>query len=235
MTTFNVYCDESAHLPDNRQPVMILGASWCPLEETRRISNELRSIKERHGLARDFEMKWIKISPAKLEFYREVVDYFFDETALRFRALIIADKTKLDHAGFGQDHDTWYYKMYFSMLKVVIAPDHRFRIYLDIKDTRSSEKIRKLHEVLCSSIYDFDQSIIERVQTVRSNEIEILQVTDLLIGAVRYANIPDTGSAAKQAIVNHVKKRSRYRLSRTTLLKEDKFNLFFWHSREAHP
>ena len=30
---FNVYCDESCHLEHDRQKVMILGATWCPLDE----------------------------------------------------------------------------------------------------------------------------------------------------------------------------------------------------------
>ena len=233
MTTYNVYCDESAHLPNNHQPVMVLGAIWCPLDETRRVSDAIKVIKEKHGLGRDFEMKWTKVSPAKLGFYSDIIDLFFEEKELCFRALVIADKAALDHAGFEQDHDTWYYKMYFSMLKTIIAPDHRFRIYVDIKDTQSAEKINKLHDVLCNSVFDFDKSIIERIQTVRSHEVEILQLTDLLMGAVRYANVSGTGSSAKQALVDQVKRCSRYRLNQSTLLRAEKFNLFFWRSRGA--
>jgi hypothetical protein len=233
MTLYNVYCDESAHLPANHQPVMVLGATQCPLKETRHISDTLRSIKSEHGLARNFEMKWTKVSPAQLDFYTEVIDFFFDEEALRFRALVIADKTKLDHASFSQDHDSWYYKMYYSMMKAIISPMDRFRIYLDIKDTRSTDKIQKLHKVLCNTLYDFDHAIIERVQTVRSHEIELLQLTDLLMGAVRYANTAATGSSAKQALVKQVQTRSGYTLSRSTLLKEEKLNLFFWRSKET--
>ena len=83
---------------------MVLGALWCPTGESRSISVRLREIKRRHGLPAHFEMKWTKISPAKVEFYRDVADYFFDDDDLHFRGLLIPDKSALDHAAFAQDH-----------------------------------------------------------------------------------------------------------------------------------
>ena len=233
MTTYNIYCDESAHMLHTDQPVMVLGAVQCPLSETRRISDELRAIKRRHGLSSSYETKWTKVSPAKLDFFKETIEFFFDNADLSFRALLIADKAQLDHDHFGQDHDTWYYKMYYSLLQAIISPKNRFRIYLDIKDTRNADKIRKLHEVLCNKARDFDQNIIERVQTVRSHEVEILQLTDLLMGAIRYANLDRNQSAAKSQLVDVVRIRSGYSLTLSTLLREDKLNLFFWRPREA--
>ena len=158
--TFNVYCDESCHLENDQQPTMVLGGVWCPLERTREISARLQEIKAQHGLPRDFEIKWTKVSPAKLAFYLEVLDYFFDNDALHFRGLVVQDKSKLRHELYAQNHETWYYKMYFSMLKVILTPDDCYRIYLDIKDTRGATRVAKLHDVLCNNIYDFRREII---------------------------------------------------------------------------
>ena len=103
---FNVYCDESCHLENDGKSAMVIGAIWCPLEHVRQISHALRDILQRHGLSHDFEVKWTKVSPAKVEFYLNWMRYFFDTVALHFRALIIPDKTKLNHAAFPeQDHD----------------------------------------------------------------------------------------------------------------------------------
>ncbi len=165
----NIYCDESGHLPNDRLPVMVLGAVWCPAEKAREIAVRLREIKAHHGCPPGFEVKWSKVSPAGQRLYLDLVDYFFDDDDLHARALIVPDKGLLDHARFGQDHDTWYYKMYFEMLNVLLAPTGRYRIYLDIKDTRSARKVAKLHEVLANNIYDFRREIVERVQTVRSH------------------------------------------------------------------
>jgi hypothetical protein len=231
-TTYNVYCDESCHLERDGQPVMVLGAVWCPLEKSREISMRIREIKAGHGLPPTFECKWTKVSPAKQEFYLELLNYFFDNDNLHFRALIVPDKTKLQHDLYGQDHDTWYYKMYFDMLKAILGPEDCYRIYLDIKDTRSADKIAKLHEVLCNNIYDFERTIIERVQTVRSHEVEPLQLTDLLVGIVSYANRGLRESSAKLGMVQRMIDRSGYGLTRTTLLRENKVNLFVWQAAE---
>ncbi|MCP9447053.1 MAG: DUF3800 domain-containing protein [Nitrospira sp.] len=232
--TYNIYCDESCHLEHDRQPAMVLGAVWCPLDKTREIAVRVREIKRKHVLAPGFEVKWTKVSPGKKQFYLDLLDYFFDDDDLHFRGLVVPDKAKLDHAAFpGQDHDVWYYKMYFDMLKVILSPKGRYRIYLDIKDTRGAEKVRKLHDVLCNNLYDFSREIIERVQLVHSHEIEQLQLADLLIGAVSYMNRGLHSNAGKQALVERMKQRSGYCLTKTTLLREDKVNLFRWTAQEV--
>lgn len=230
---FNIYCDESCHLEHDGQSAMVLGALWCPLDKTREIAVRIREIKRKHAVAPAFEVKWTKVSPGKKQLYLDLLDYFFDDDDLHFRGLVVPDKTKLNHAAFpGQDHDAWYYKMYFDMLKVILSPKGRYRIYLDIKDTRGAEKVKKLHDVLCNNLYDFSREIVERVQLVHSHEIEQLQLADLLIGAVSYMNRGLHSNAGKQALVNRMRQRSGYSLTKTTLLREDKVNLFRWQAQE---
>jgi len=112
---------------------------------------------------------------------------------------------------------------------VVLQPEDKFHIYIDIKDTRGATKIRKLHEVLANSLYDFSRDIVERVQTVRSHEVGLMQLADILVGVVSAANRPSPQrSAAKASLVGRARERSRYTLARSTLLREKKFNLFCW-------
>jgi hypothetical protein len=231
--TFNIYCDESCHLENDQQKVMVLGAVWCPLEKTREIAVRLREIKTRHGLKLPFELKWNKVSKGKTAYYREVLDYFFDDDDLHFRALVVPDKSKLRHEEFGQDHDTWYYKMMFGLLEPLLSPEFRYRIYLDKKDTRSAAKVAKLHEVLSNKLYDFDRKIIEWVQVVSSHEVEQLQMTDFLAGAVSYANRALSANLAKMALLERIRERSRYSLTRSTLLREPKLNIFVWQAGEG--
>lgn len=230
--TFNIYCDESCHLELDGINVMVLGGVWCPQNKLKGINQRIKQIKSRNGVAENAELKWTKISPAKLDLYQDLVNYFFDDDDLRFRALIVPDKSKLDHRRFHQDHDTWYYKMYFEMLKVILSPSDRYEIYIDIKDTHSYEKAQKLQEVCCNSMYDFSYQVIQRLQPIRSDEVQIMQIVDVLIGAVAYQNrhFPDdfTKSAAKLSIIDLIRKRSHYTLQKTTLLREEKFNLFVW-------
>ena len=232
MTTYNVYCDESGHLPNDGLPNMVLGAIWTPKDRVHQLASQLRTLKKSHGISPQLEVKWTKVSPAKIDFYMALVDFFFDQDDLHFRSLVATDKSRLNHAAFYQDHDTWYYKMYFSMLKSIITPSDRFRIYLDIKDSRSADKTSKLHDVLCNNIYDFDHAIIERVQTIRSHESEVLQLADLLIGAVQHTWRGPLRDKAEDVLVRRIQERSRYSLARSTLLNEHKFNLFVWRARE---
>jgi hypothetical protein len=233
VTEYNIYCDESCHLEGDGQRVMVLGALWCPSIKVREIAKRIKEIKAKHSLPLHFESKWTKVSPGKLSFYAELLDYFFDDDDLHFRALIVPDKSKLRHKDFGQDHDTWYYKMYFDMLKVILDPQAVYEIYVDVKDTRSSDKMRQLHEVLCNNMYDFERRIISRIQTVRSHEVEQIQLVDLLIGIISYANRGITSSSAKLSLVGRMRKRSHYQLTRTTLLAERKVNLFRWEATEG--
>lgn len=227
---FNVYCDESCHLEHDHQRVMVLGAVWCHLEEVPGISRRLKEIKTGHGMAETFEIKWRKVSPGGESMYLDFMDYFFDDDDLHFRCLIVPDKSLLRHDEFRQNHDTWYYEMYFDLMKVIIRPDAEYHFYLDIKDTRSSEKVARLHDVLAKSQYDFSRKIVRRVQTVRSEEVQLLQLTDLLIGAISYANRGLSGNRAKLRLVQRMRERSGYRLDRTTLLREEKVNIFRWHA-----
>lgn len=229
-STLNIYCDESCHLPNDAQRVMVLGAVVCPVDRSRDISTQLRQIRERHGLPTAFEVKWTKVSPAKVDYYLDLVDYFFSEQDLKFRA-VVAPKAGLDHERFGQTHDDWYYKMMYQLLRNLLGSGARYRIYLDKKDTRSGEKVQRLHRILGNTILDFDRQVVERVQIVESHDVVQLQLADLLLGAVSYVNRDLNTSAAKLALVDRVRRRSGYSLNRSTPLGEDKFNIFHWRSR----
>lgn len=225
---YNVYCDESCHLENDRQSAMALGAIWCPLDKAQEISVRLREIKVKHELNSAFEIKWTKVSPAKQQFYLDIVDYFFEDDDLHFRGLVIPNKSLINHQQYQQDHDQWYYKMYFNLIKVILDPQAQYRIYLDIKDTNGADKVRSLHDVLANNMFDFSKQVVQRVQTVRSHEIEILQLTDLLLGAIAYTNRNLTTSTAKNAMVQRIKERSGYTLTKNTLYRENKVNLFCW-------
>lgn len=225
---YNVYCDESCHLENDGQKVMALGAVWCPISKRREVADRVRDIKQKYGLSPQHEIKWTNISPAKLDFYLDLVDFFFDDDDLHFRVLVVPDKSKINHDAFSQDHDQWYYKMYFTMLKSIFTPHDRYRVYIDIKDTQGGSKIQKLHDVICNNLYDFSKNIVQHVSLVDSAQVQQQQLADLLIGATMYINRGELNSEAKKAVVEKIQKRSGYSLTRTTLPRENKCNVFIW-------
>lgn len=228
MTQFNIYCDESCHLPHDRQPVMVLGALKMPAERAPEVADRIRAIKAEHGLPPAAELKWGKVSPRWLDVYAAMVDFFFDETDLAART-VVAQKVNLDHEAFNQTHDDWYYKTYYLLLRDFLKAEHEYRVYLDIKDTRGGPKVRHLHDVLCSGMYDFSGQTLTRLQTVRSHEVQHLQLVDILVGALGYANRQITDpSPAKLALVEQISRRSGRDLQRSTPRAESKFNVFHW-------
>lgn len=225
---FNIYCDESCHLENDGEKAMVLGGVWCPADKKDEIFRRLREIKEEHGLNKRFEIKWNKVSKGQLAFYMDIINYFFDNGDLHFRVLVVPNKSELKHDEFGQSHDTIYYKMYFNLLKTLFEPDCAYNIYIDIKDTRGQKKVEKLHEVLCNNHYDFNRELIKKVQQVRSEEVELVALADLLIGAMSYLHRGKTTSEAKLKLIERIKERSKYNLMASTLYRENKFNIFVW-------
>jgi hypothetical protein len=243
--TINIYCDESCHLQNDKEPVMVIGAVYCPIEKKEEIFERLYSFKVKHNLIpknkkndKDnrpyYELKWNKVSKSKIEYYKDVINYFFDDDDLQFRVLVVSNKTDINYEKFNHTHDTFYYKMYFGMLKAILNPENSHHIYIDIKDTKSKEKVHKLEQVLRNDKYDYSKEIIKKVQQVRSHEVEILQLADLLVGATAYVNRGLANSKAKNELINLIKHRSKYSLTKSTLLKERKFNVFIWEPQKPY-
>ena len=228
-----IYCDESCHLEKDLSKVMVLGAVWCPYLKKEEIFERIKEIKTKHNLSDKFEIKWNKVSASKVLFYKELVDFFFDDDDLHFRALVVPDKSILDHQKYNQTHDHFYYKMYFDLLKVILEPGSSYNIYMDIKDTKSQEKIDELKNILRHNHYDFSQQIVRNVQQIRSHEVSVLQLADLLIGAVCYNQRGLTSNKGKVELIDRIKKRSGYSLTNSTLYKEDKMNLFIWKGKTS--
>lgn len=231
MSSFNIYCDESCHLENDKQSSMVLGAISCPNELVRKSAIEIKQIKAKYDLGPFFEAKWVKVSPSKEDFFLELINYFFDNPYLSFRALIIPDKSKIEHKRFDQTHDDWYYKMYYLLLKEMVNKQSYYNIFIDIKDTRSIMKLRKLHDILCNSLEDNSKEIIKKLIQVRSHEIELMQLTDLFIGAISYTHRGLNTSQAKINIVNTIEQKSGHSLKVKTNLSQTKLNLFVWNAK----
>lgn len=229
---YNIYCDESCHLLHDNRHYMIIGCTWCKKEKTKEIHSRIREIKKRNNINPDGEIKWTKISKGNEMPYMDLVNYFFDNDDIYFRAIII-DKQTLNHEAYSQTHEDWYYKMLFLLLHNILQSTDSYNIYLDYKDTQSGTRSKKLHEVLCSSEYDYQQKIIRNIQCLPSNEIGMIQLCDVLIGVLGYSKEGLNGNTGKQDLIDLVKKRSGRNLTRTTLPSERKFNLFYWRSNNG--
>lgn len=216
--TFNFYCDESCHLEKDNLPYMIISYISCSYNQVKLHSHNIRAIKLKHFVKG--EVKWSSLSKSRYPFYSELIEYFF-ATDLQFRAIVI-DKSKLKHEEFNQSHNDFYDKMYFQLLSKKIFPEHNYNIYLDIKDTQSYKKAASLKVFLNRNFIS-----VRNLHTIQSHESELMQLTDVIMGAIGYHLRGYNTVIAKNKIIEKIQSHSKSSLKQSTTKDSTKFNLFF--------
>ena len=216
--TFNIYCDESCHLQHDHKKFMFLGSISCAYPQVKRHSKRIEELKKEHNFYA--EIKWTNVSMSKIRFYLDLVDYFFD-TDLRFRAIGV-DKSKIKCEEFCSSFDEFYYKMYYQLLNYNIDTLSHYNVYLDIKDSLSAIKVRKLKDIL-----NVKYGVFRTIQNIRSEESLLMQLSDFIMGAISYnSNCDEKKNMAKVQILEKIRKHSNViDLDKTNY--SDKLNLFF--------
>lgn len=216
--TFNLYCDESCHIEHDHKKFMFLGSISCAYPQVKRHCQRIADLKKEHNFYA--EIKWSNVSNSKLRFYSDLIDYFFD-TDLRFRAIGV-EKAKINCTEFGTEYDDFYYKMYYQLLHYRINTMYHYNVYLDIKDTLSAEKVRKLREIL-----NIRFGVFRNIQNIDSKESLLMQLSDLLLGAISYnSNNEEKLNAAKVHLIEKIQRHTNnMNLSATNY--SEKLNLFF--------
>jgi len=231
---YNIYCDESCHLQHDGNDIMVIGGVFCSKSKAKKINKDIRKIKVKYNIGPFVEVKWHKISMNKLDFYKELIEYFFSNDDLHFRCVVAPEKKSLNLEKYSLTYNEWYYRIYYLLLKEIVGIDGEYYIYMDIKDTKGGAKVNKLKEVLNKMLYSFYSEVVKNIQLVRSDEIDIMQITDILIGAVSYINrdisISDNG---KKEIIDLIMKKTGQSLKYTTTPKifHNKFDIFRWQPR----
>jgi hypothetical protein len=232
----NIYCDESCHLKNDGNDIMVLGALSCPKDKKYEVYQDIRKIKQKHNINSKLEVKWVKISNPKIELFEDLIEYFFNNEFLSFRAVVVKNKKLLDHEKYNNgDYDLWYYKMYYLLLDKCCYPDNEYRIFIDIKDTNGGPRLKTLRKVLCNNKYDFMGDIIQDIEQVNSDRADLLQITDIFTGALSYYHRglyddPEK-SNLKKRIIKKVISYIGEDIKVGTCKTEKKFNIFIWEPR----
>lgn len=228
---YNVYCDESCHLVSNNSNYMLIGAIYCPKFKVKKVNEYIEYLKENYNFSSKIELKWNKIDKKTEKLYLDIINYFFNNDDLKFRVIVI-DKTKLDHKKYNQTENDFYHKAYYDMLKYIIIPGNSYNIYPDIKDTNSYYYHQIMLDYLRRKMSDTNKKTIKKVQPIRSYESPILQINDILIGALSYYYRNLSGNSAKTNIINEIKKLYQNSLDISSYCSNTKFNIFIWRSRD---
>ena len=183
------------------------------------IRDRLKSLRVKYK--NTLEVKWTYLNEWNYPFYAKLVDWFFKKGGIRFRAIIV-DKSRYIADKCDHDYNKFYYLMYYQLLFHTLDPVWHYNIYLDIKDNLSSYRTEKLKDIL-----HVRMEIIEKIQHVRSHELDLLKLCDLFIGAIAYnLNQTEKASEAKVRFIEKLKIRTRTDLESTTSKRISKFNLF---------
>lgn len=220
--TFNIYCDESTHLIHDRHPYMLLGYVSIAYPQIRIAKEAIKNIKNKYNYKDEF--KWTSVHQATYKVYAELVDWFFMND-LEFRAVVV-DKSQIDESRPDYTFNDFYYKMYFQLLHTKVDFQNTYNVYMDIKDTCSSEKLSTLKRIM-----DYNSSI-GNLQFIRSHESVFIQLADVLMGAINYNLRKKKGDVegradAKLKLIEKIQKHSNISLNCSTPLYRKKFNLFF--------
>lgn len=232
MTTYKIFCDESCHLEHDGANIMVLGAIHCTAEKAIALTKHIKWLRHQHNYTP--ELKWNKLNKHQWPLYQDLIDMITSDTDVRFKTTVVLNKDILDHHQYNAgSHNDFYYKMFYYTLRDFLKEGNEYRIYLDYMDTLGAEKTRKLCEVLQNGTRWQLQAVANVVQ---SYEVQLIQLCDLLIGAVAYRNRDDIEhkSAIKMQFVDYLESKLGYSLNNGTPPWEEQFNIFRFQPRRPY-
>ncbi len=231
-----IYCDESC--PLEYEPISLFGAIGCSYQNKNKIVTDLRELKNKYFINSRYEAKWTKISRAKLQYYKELVDYFYKNEDIRIRIVVATEKEKLDNKKYyNGDYQEWYYRMYYLLLDRFTDSNYSYYMLYDEKDKYTTYKMNIVKNIIknkkrfnSTDHFDF------KIKQINSKESELMQLLDVIMGAVGYKNrgyLEKEKGETKKEIVKYIENKFSQNISISTSPYEAKFNIFKWKPKEV--
>jgi hypothetical protein len=221
---YKIFCDESNHLANDSSNLMVIGGIICPSSQVEYINRYIKHLKHKHNATN--ELKWTKLNNNKKAFYDELLDFFFSSIDLKFNAQVVMNKSNLNHTAYNDgEADKFYYKMYYYTLNHLLVSQNSYNIFIDYKDTKGGKRAKKLKDVISNAHYG---NIEVDFTIIHSHESQIMQLTDVIIGAISYKNRKDIEkkSEIKNYIIDRIEYFSGFNLSYSIPPWESKFHIY---------
>lgn len=222
-----VYLDETRHLKTNDGP-MVLGGLWGIKDACASFNNKIKMIKIKHGIPTNQELKWTKVSPAKINYYKDILDAFLNEPGINYRGVIIK-KEIVDYKRFDFTEDDFYYRMQYLVIRNIASHNvAKYRLFFDYKDTWSNYKANGTVNFL-EKTNSLAGDVFE-AQPLRSDEVTLLQVVDFLNGLFAYANSDPNNqkSEGKKELVRMLEEKSGICSTCDSPMASEKINILIW-------
>ncbi len=224
-----VYIDESS----TQLRYLVLGAIVILATNTKQFSEDLWNAR-RPELPMG-EMKWTKVSRTKMDAYTRFLDVFFStqRAIIDFHAIVV-DTSRQRHEFYNQgSREIGFNKEVYQLaMKCGRLYQTLFHIYPDYRVTKQRpEDLRFMLNKGIAKRGDSRDWPYRRVQFRDSKKTLLLQLSDLLAGALAYElnghRSEFTASPAKSALSDHILKRAAIRdVFRDTAIR-GKFTV--WH------
>lgn len=223
---FNLYCDESCHLQNDGSEVMCVGGIVVPNDKIEKYKTAIKAIKRKYGILQ--EVKWNTISATHIKMYEELISFFFT-SGMSFRCILIKNKGNISaHTLEREEYNSFYFSIIEKLIRYSVqhngGSDNNFRVYLDLKDSHGSKKLRVIENTLSQKLGR--GNVVSHLQNIRSHESVFIQLVDILIGAIAYRTRGLDGSSAKLAVVEQIERMSGYILNEGTEPGDDKFSIY---------
>lgn len=185
------------------------------------------------------EMKWGSVSRSKYAPYQRLVDAFFDDpafAAVDFHTTVV-DTWEQDHQRFNQgDREVTFNKELYQLATKFarLYPTRLFHLYPDERETtQHPANLRDILNFGRRKKGDRRDFPYRRSHFRKSHDTPMLQVVDVLLGAVAYhVNnhiAAPNASPAKGDLARHVLARAGIRNAMRDTAKSGKFTI--WHRR----
>ena len=229
---FDIYMDESSQTKNRFLVIGGIGIDTRSVPAANAALAHARLPQLPHG-----EMKWGKVSNAKLNAYGKTVKAFFDDPAFsgfHFHSLVV-DTSALDHRKHNQGSREIGFNKEIYQLATKFArlyADKLFHLYPDYRDTdQNTDDLRLVLNRGRRKNGDARDWPFRRCQFRDSKGTPLLQLVDLLTGAVAWsvnghANAPDA-SQAKTKLAAYVMQRAGVISPLTGTAMRGKFTI--WH------
>lgn len=223
---FDVYCDESR--PDllssskGLAQYMIIGSIWLKIEDREFFKRDIHNLRNKHKIGGEF--KWQKVSPSKLEFYKELISWFNAMgERLRFRCIAV-DHTNIDLKLYHEDdQELGFYKFYYQLLHHWLYDFNEYAFFIDFKSNRRRDRLADLKR--CLNLSNLSSNV-QGVQAIHSKESVLIQLTDVLTGIAAYRlNNQINANSAKFMVLEYLESMLGTQI-RPTHKNEQKFNVF---------
>jgi hypothetical protein len=196
---------------------MIFGGIITSAKNVELFNRSMELYRNAHNL--HAELKWGKVSAGKLKEYKALIDLYFScSRGFHFKSIII-DTYQIDHNKFNQgDKELGFYKFMYQFLLHSFGRyarnEDKYLVYLDQRNTSYPLLQLKLilNRGLKKKYLQIRSDVVRNIQPIDSKKSELLQVADILMGAIGYqkngCHTRTNASKAKVSLAEYISQKA---------------------------